>query len=113
MGSEMCIRDRSQLGQCAIQSSLYPAGCPFEYDFTGRVQGDVKWSIEKYPEPQAKLTPEGKWILPDSQGTAKVSFTQLDLLTGKTSEVSDTVNFIYSGTLETTDTDVTVHPVSH
>ena len=104
---------KSQLDQCAIQSSLYPAGCPFEYDFTGRVQGDVKWSIEKYPEPQAKLTPEGKWVLPDSQGTAKVSFTQLDLLTGKTSQVNDTVNFIYSGTLETTDADVTVHPVSH
>ena len=101
---------KSQLDECATQNSLYPAGCPFEYNFDGRVQGDVKWTIEKYPGPKASFDAKGKWVLSDSAGEAKISFTQLDLYTGKTSQVNETVKFTYSATLETTDTEVTVKP---
>lgn len=102
---------KAQLDECATKNSLFPSGCPFEYSFDGRVQGDVKWTIEKYPDPKAKLS-GSKWVLPDSQGVAKVSFTQLDLYTGESSQVNETVKFAYTGKLEPTENEILVKPVS-
>lgn len=99
---------QSQLDKCATQNTLYPAGCPFEYPFDGRVQGDVSWKITDYPEPSPTVDQTGRWVLDDSRGTAEVSFTELDLYTGKTSQVKHEVPFTYSANLQVTDTEVTV-----
>lgn len=90
---EIVHQVKTYLDNCASQNTLYPASCPFEYDFSGRVQGNVSWTIEKYPEPSAKITSKGTWSVDDTKGTAQVSFTQLDLLTGKTSTVTKDVPF--------------------
>lgn len=104
---------QSQLNECATQNTLYPAGCPFEYPFDGRVQGDVKWEIKKYPQPEVTLEKDGSWALSPAKGTARISFAQLDLYTGKTSQVNNPVNFTYTGTLSTSDTEVTVKPTTN
>lgn len=101
---------KSQLDSCATQDTLYPAGCPFEYPFTGRVQGDVKWSIEKYPQPELDYTSDKKWNLAQSSGVARISFTQLDLLTGETSQVNESVPFIYNAQLNVSGEELALIP---
>lgn len=96
------------LDSCASQNTLYPVNCPFEYSFSGRVSGDVTWSIVEYPETVASLTDKGNWQVKNAQGTAKVSFTQLDLLTGVTSNKSQEVPFTVSTTVRASGEDLTV-----
>ena len=100
----------SQLDSCATQDTLYPAGCPFEYPFTGRVQGDVSWAITEYPKPKPAVGPEGNWLLPESRGKAKISFTELDLLTGQTRQVTEEVPFTYRASVSTGNEQVKVTP---
>lgn len=100
---------RTYLDSCATQNSLYPSGCPFEYDFSGRVDGDVTWSITSYPQPAVTLA-GGTWELGKSQGTAEISFTELDLYTGKTQQVTETVTFTLAGSLAPTGDQLTFAP---
>lgn len=81
------------LKRCAAQDSLYPQGCPFEYDFSGRVQGDVKWSIVEKPDSSATIDPQGHWKLTNPKGKARITFQALDLYTGKVSTVDEIVPF--------------------
>ncbi|WP_143468013.1 hypothetical protein [Kocuria massiliensis] len=81
------------LEHCASQDTLYPQGCPFEYDFDGRVQGDVSWSIVEKPDSSATIDPQGHWKLTNPQGKARIEFQALDLYTGKVSTVSKTIPF--------------------
>lgn len=99
---------KTYLDGCASQNTLYPANCPFEYAFTGRVSGDVTWSIKKYPELTATLTDKGNWSVKKAKGTAQVSFTQLDLLTGATSIVTKDVPFTVAATVKASGEDLTV-----
>lgn len=100
---------RTYLDSCATQNSLYPTGCPFEYDFSGRVSGDVTWKIKEYPNPTVSL--EGsRWKLSEGKGVAEISFTQIDLYTGKTTEVTQQVPFTLDGALTTSDQTVTFTP---
>lgn len=102
---------RTYLDSCVTQNSLYPTGCPFEYDFAGRVSGNVTWTIKEYPEPAVSL--EGnRWKLGQGTGVAEISFTQLDLYTGKTEQVTDQVPFKLSGTLTTSDQTITFTPAT-
>ncbi|MDY6051297.1 MAG: hypothetical protein SPI83_02660 [Rothia sp. (in: high G+C Gram-positive bacteria)] len=89
---------KTYLDTCATKNSLYPAGCPFEYDFSGRVDGDVTWLVTEYPQAQVTLA-GGKWALGKSSGEAEISFTELDLYTGKTQQVTETVMFTLAGSL--------------
>lgn len=86
------------LSSCATQDSLYPTACPFELAFDGRVDGGVTWEISQYPEVEVSLT-KGKWTLAPAQGTAKISFTELDLFTGKKKQVVHSVPFTVTGSL--------------
>lgn len=86
------------LSSCATQDSLYPTGCPFELAFDGRVDGGVAWEISEYPEVEVSLS-QGKWTLAPAQGTAKISFTELDLFTGKKKQVVHSVPFTVTGSL--------------
>lgn len=102
---------KSYLDTCAAQHSLYPAGCPFEYDFNGRVSGNVTWLITQYPQPQVNLS-DGKWSLGKSSGTAEISFTSLDLFTGETQQVTKEVTFDLTGALTTHGDELTFTPAS-
>lgn len=100
---------RTYLDSCATQNSLYPAGCPFEHSFSGRVSGDVTWKIIDYPKPTVSL--EGsQWKLSESTGVAEITFTQLDLYTGETQEIIQQVPFTLHGTLATSDQVITFTP---
>lgn len=100
----------ADLNECASKNSLFPANCPFEYDFVGRVQGNVSWTIKKYPTAEAVINDEGQWVLPSSSGVAQISFTELDLYTGQQSKVKEDVPFTFSADLEVSDHEVVVRP---
>lgn len=103
---------KTYLDTCAEQDTLYPAGCPFSYEFSGRVQDSVKWSIIEYPTTEIRLSGPNvdRWGLMDAPGTAKIEFTSVNLLDGKTSQVSEEVPFTFKGTLEVTEEEATVTP---
>lgn len=103
---------KSYLDSCASKDSLYPAGCPFSYDFSGRVDGEVSWRIKEYPKPQIGLTGTSakKWSLADAAGTARIEFTSVDLFDGKKSKVSEDVPFGFSADLSVTGEKATVTP---
>ncbi len=103
---------QQHLDSCATQNTLYPAGCPFEYPFAGRVDGDVTWSIKQYPETKVSASKKGTWEYKDSSGVAHVSFTQIDLYTGETSKVEKDVPFTYKADLDVQEDAVTVTPQS-
>lgn len=101
---------KSYLDECAEQDSLYPAGCPFYYEFSGRVQDNVKWTITEYPKPEVRLGGPNadRWALMDSPGKAKIEFTSVDLFDGKTSKVSEEVPFTFKAHLDVTEDEATV-----
>lgn len=100
---------KTYLDTCAAQSSLYPTGCPFEYNFSGRVDGDVTWLVTEYPQPEVTLA-GGKWALGKSSGKAEISFTELDLYTGETQQVTKTVSFSLKGSLTASGETLTFTP---
>ena len=91
---------QDHLKKCTQQSTLYPGGCPFEYAFTGRVDSEVKWSVVKVADPQVSVNASGVWSLKPMSGTAKVSFTQLDLYTGARSQVQKEIPFTLKASVE-------------
>lgn len=103
---------RAYLDKCASQDVLYPAGCPFSYEFPGRVQDSVKWTITEYPQPRVRLggSGTGSWSLEDSKGKARIQFTALNLFDGKTAEVSTEVPFTFSAGLAVSEEHATVTP---
>lgn len=100
---------KTYLDTCAAQSSLYPVGCPFEYDLSGRVDGDVTWLVTDYPQPEITLA-AGRWLLGKSSGRAEISFTELDLYTGKTRQVTEIVPFTLAGSLSASGETLTFTP---
>ena len=110
--SQVSGQIKMYLDNCAGQDTLYPAGCPFSYEFTGRVLDDVQWSITEYPEPEVRLggPTADRWTLMDAPGTAKIEFTSVNLFDGKTSKVSEDVPFTFKGDLVVTEDKATVTP---
>ncbi|MFI7482568.1 hypothetical protein ACH9EU_09120 [Kocuria sp. M1R5S2] len=102
---------KEYLDGCAGQSSLYPAGCPFSFEFDGRVEGDVEWTVESYPDPEISVgsTAEG-WSLEPARGTARIAFDSLDLFTGDVERVERTVPFEVAADLAVDDSTVRVTP---
>lgn len=110
--SQVAEQVRSYLDECASQDALYPAGCPFSYDFPGRVRDSVKWTITEYPRPRVRLDGSGarSWSLEDSRGRARIEFTALNLYNGRTAEVSTEVPFTFSADLAVSQDHATVTP---
>lgn len=110
--SQVSGQIKTYLDNCAGQDTLYPAGCPFSYEFTGRVLDDVQWSITEYPEPEVRLggPTADRWTLMDAPGTAKIEFTSVNLFDGKTSKVSEDAPFTFKGDLVVTEDKATVTP---
>ncbi|MDO4255786.1 MAG: hypothetical protein Q4C90_01225 [Kocuria sp.] len=100
------------LDACAAKDSLYPEDCPFSYEFDGRIQGKVSWSIKDYPPSTVELggAHADQWSLPDSRGTAHIEFTAVNLYDGTTSKVSADVPFTLSASLEVTQDKATLTP---
>lgn len=94
----------ADLKTCTDQQSLYPSGCPFSYEFDGRVQGTPTWKIVEKPEPTISVSAGSAdssrgWSLSPANGVAEVSFTSLDLYDGSTEEVTERVPFTYDAEL--------------
>ena len=108
--TEISEQIAADLSTCTEQSSLYPSDCPFSYDFDGRVDGDVEWSITQQPDPAVTIGVDGgrDWALGSAQGTAEVSFTAVDLFDGSTEEVTESVPFTYTADLSVDDDSVEV-----
>lgn len=108
--TEISEQIAADLSTCTEQSSLYPTDCPFSYDFDGRVDGDVTWSITKQPEPPMTIGVDGgkDWALGSAKGMAEVSFTSVDLFDGTTEEVTESVPFTYQADLAVSDDSVKV-----
>lgn len=87
------------VNSCTEQKTLYPSGCPFEYTFPGRVDGEVTWSVTEYPHPHVTVTANGEWNADQAQGKIKVSFTQLDLYTGERQPFEKEVPFTIKPTV--------------
>lgn len=100
------------LDACAAKDSLYPEDCPFSYEFDGRIQDKVSWSIKDYPPSKVELggAHADQWSLPDSRGTAHIEFTAVNLYDGTTSKVSADVPFTLSASLEVTQDKATLTP---
>lgn len=100
----------ADLATCTEQGSLYPAGCPFSYDFDGRVEGEVEWEITRRPAPQITIGVDGgqDWALASAPGAAQVSFTSVDLFDGSTEEVTESVPFSYDADLSVEGDEVSV-----
>lgn len=84
---------REHLDGCADQNSLFPAGCPFSFEFDGRVDGAVEWTVESYPDPRIEAGTDGGWSLERAEGTARIAFDSLDLFTGEVERIERTVPF--------------------
>lgn len=108
--TEVSEQIAADLANCTEQSTLYPTDCPFSYEFDGRVEGDVTWSIAKQPDPAITIGADGAkdWAMASAPGTAEVSFTSVDLFDGSTEKVTESVPFTYDGDLDVTDEDVKV-----
>lgn len=102
---------RAWLDACATQDSLYPSACPFEYDFSGRVDGAVAWSVLAYPETELSFE-KGQWALKAGQGKAQLVFTELDLLTGERRQVKREVPFKVAGRLSQEDEALVFRPTA-
>ena len=103
---------REHLDGCAEQSSLFPSGCPFSFEFDGRVAGDVEWTIESYPDPEIVVGSEGGrgWALEPARGTARIAFDSLDLFTGDVERLERTVPFEVAADLTIDGSTVRVAP---
>lgn len=107
---EVDRRLKEHLDGCAEQSTLFPSGCPFSYEFDGRVQGDVEWTIESYPDPRIEAGAEGGWSLEPARGTARIAFDSLDLFTGDVERLERTVPFELAAELAVDGSTVRVTP---
>jgi len=109
---EVDRRLKEHLDGCAEQDTLYPAGCPFSFDFDGRVDGAVDWSIVSYPDPEITVGGRsgGGWSLAPAEGRARIAFDSLDLFTGDVERVERTVPFEVSADLAIDGSTVTVTP---
>lgn len=103
---------KEHLDGCTQQDTLYPAGCPFSFEFGGRVAGEVEWSVESYPDPEITVGSRGGegWSLEPAQGTARIAFDSLDLFTGDVERVERTVPFEIAAGLEIDGSTVRVVP---
>ncbi|MEA5457346.1 hypothetical protein SPF06_21740 [Sinomonas sp. JGH33] len=102
------------LDQCAqtasSQQRLQP-DCPFSYATGNRiVDGTIAWSVTQYPS--ATVTPfNGQWAVAPLSGKAKLTAQQIDLFTGKVSELDVERGFTFTVRLDVSGTTITLTPV--
>ncbi|MDO5618626.1 hypothetical protein [Kocuria sp.] len=100
----------ADLKTCTDQQTLYPSGCPFSYEFDGRVQGTPTWKIVEAPTPKISVSAKTAtgWYMSKANGVAEVSFTSVDLYDGTTEKVTERVPFTYQATIGFNDADTVI-----
>jgi hypothetical protein len=91
---------RALLQQCATQTVLYPAGCPFGQEIDDRVVSTPAWSIRA--EPVVRLAPSAdgtSWTIPAVPGTAHLTVQVQSLYDGTTSTFDKDVPFTIRATV--------------
>jgi hypothetical protein len=87
----------SFLDQCAKQTVLQPAGCPFRRLIEDRVLDEPEWSLVSYPGIgiQPGLAPDGSlsWSVPRTPGTAHIRVRVVSLFDGSVYTVDEDVPF--------------------
>ncbi|MDQ4502610.1 hypothetical protein [Sinomonas sp. ASV322] len=102
------------LDQCAqtasAQQRLQP-NCPFSYATGNRiVDGTIAWSVTQYPS--VTVTPfNGQWAVTPLTGKAKLTAQQIDLFTGKVSDLDVERGFTFTVRLDVSGTTITLTPV--
>ncbi|MCS5717380.1 hypothetical protein N1027_04430 [Herbiconiux sp. CPCC 205763] len=80
------------LDDCAEQTALYPAGCPFGQDVNDRIASDPAWSIESYPT-LTILAGQDNWIVPNAAGAARITVDIRSLFDGTVTSLDASVPF--------------------
>ncbi|MBG6215979.1 hypothetical protein IWX75_000416 [Arthrobacter sp. CAN_A6] len=101
---------REFLDSCAARAVFQPADCPFNYQTSQRLAGEIQWSIQRYPEVRIEPVDEG-WALAPLAGSAQLDTQLQDLFTGAIEDVSVTRDFEFDARLTVTNSSVTVAPV--
>lgn len=102
------------LDQCAktasSQQRLQPV-CPFNYSTDYRiVAGTIAWSISQYPS--ASVTPfNGQWTVSPLTGKALLTARQIDLFTGRVSQLNVERDFTFQVNLTVSGSTITLTPV--
>jgi hypothetical protein len=102
------------LDQCAktasTQQRLQP-DCPFLYSTDNRiVNGTIDWSITQYPS--ASVTPfNGQWTVSPLTGKVRLSARQIDLFTGRVSQLNVERDFTFTMNLSVSGTTITLTPI--
>lgn len=110
------INDKAKefLDQCAktasTQQRLQP-DCPFAYQTDNRiVDGTIAWSITQYPS--ASVTPfNGQWTVSPLSGKARLTARQIDLFTGRVSQLNVERDFQFMVNLSVSGSTITITPV--
>ncbi len=101
---------RTFLDSCAAQAVFQPAGCPFNFQTSQRRAGDIRWSIQRYPEVRIEPT-DGGWAPAPLNGTARLDTQLQDLFSGSIEDVSAPQDFEFTANLTVTDSSVIVRPM--
>lgn len=104
------------LGECTEQQVLHPTGCPLDHQSTQRVDpSSIRWEMVQMPQldPAASAASSSAGASPAEvtlEGTARISLTQRDLMTGEQQEVSQEVPVSFTGTVQVTPESVRFTP---
>ena len=102
------------LDDCAKTASskqqLQPA-CPFSFVTGNRiVDGSIAWGISDYPK--ASVTPyNGQWTVAPLAGKAHLTAQQIDLFTGRQSQLSVDRGFTFTMKMDVSGSTITLTPV--
>ncbi|MGO4295560.1 hypothetical protein [Glutamicibacter sp. MCAF14] len=103
---------KSYLDKCVSEQVLMPAGCPFAYTTSARVNpATIDWSIAKYPTIEVNYY-NGAWVLSPLTTSATLTLTEQDLRTGAKEKKTVTDEYSFTAKLTTSTTEVSVRPVA-
>lgn len=101
------------LEECTQQQVLHPTGCPLDHESTQRVDpSSIRWEITQMPQlgdVQAQLASDGPSVV-QLEGTAQITLSETDLMTGEQRSVSEDVPVDFEGTVLVTPESVRFTP---
>ncbi|WP_159619895.1 hypothetical protein [Arthrobacter zhaoguopingii] len=101
---------RAFLDACAAQTVFQPTNCPFNFQTSQRLAGEISWSITDYPA--VRIDPhDGEWVIAPLAGSATLSTRLQDLFSGAISDVTEKRPFEFLARLRIDGSTVTVTPV--
>ncbi|MFB2572593.1 hypothetical protein [Micrococcus sp. IITD107] len=100
------------LDQCTEQQVLHPTGCPLDYQSAQRVEpSSIRWEMVQMPQfAQAQLISAGPLTEATLEGTARITVTERDLMTGAQQRVQEDLPVTFTGTVLVTPESVRFTP---